>query len=225
MYFGDQVLQFYNTLEPNWKLPKSFDLIYPFDGQDTKESMSSFYKKYFSDNNERIFLFGINPGRFGAGVTGVPFTCPIHLERECDIPNPFDKKYELSSQFVYLFINAMGGPEEFYKQFYISSICPLGFIKEGRNANYYDDKILTKAVEKHIVSSIESQIAFGANRKVAFSMGMGQNMKYFEKINKEYQFFEEVIALPHPRWVMQYRRKKMDIFVQNYVENLTNHLA
>jgi len=36
-----------------------------------------FYKKYYNDNNPRFLILGINPGRFGAGVTGIPFTLAI----------------------------------------------------------------------------------------------------------------------------------------------------
>jgi hypothetical protein len=42
---------------------------------------SSFYQKYYADNKKRSLIIGINPGRFGAGVTGIPFTDPIRLKR------------------------------------------------------------------------------------------------------------------------------------------------
>ncbi len=69
-----------------------------------------------------------------------------------------------------------------------------------------------------IVTSISTQLAFGASRKVALCMGQGQNAKYFQKINEQYGFFEEIIALPHPRWVMQYRRKQVAAFVDVYLD-------
>jgi hypothetical protein len=47
---------------------------------------SEFYRKYYSDENKRHLILGINPGRFGGGVTGVPFTDPKRLISECHIP-------------------------------------------------------------------------------------------------------------------------------------------
>ncbi len=182
--------------------------------------MTAFYEKFYSDINPRIFIFGINPGRFGAGVTGVPFTDPIRLKEECNIDNDFAKKPELSSIYVYQFIGAYGGLELFYKNFYITSLSPLGFTKNGININYYDDRKLQETVEPFILESIRTQQQFGTSRKVALCMGQGKNAAYFQKINEKHHFFEQIIPLPHPRWVMQYRRKSVVEFIQLYVENL-----
>ena len=67
-------------------------------------ALTAFYQKYYTDSQPRNFMFGINPGRFGAGITGVPFTDPVRLETECGIQNDFPKKQELSAQFVWMFI-------------------------------------------------------------------------------------------------------------------------
>lgn len=220
MTFAQHVLHFTKTLHPHLPLPPGFDLLFPYDNPETLAVMTAFYEKYYNDYNNRVFIFGINPGRFGAGVTGVPFTDPIRLETECNIVNNFNKKPELSSVFVYQFIHAYGGLEQFYNDFYITSLSPLGFTKNGININYYDDRKLQEAVEPFIIESIKTQQQFGASRKVALCMGQGQNAKYFQKINAQHRFFEEIIALPHPRWVMQYRRKRVEEFVELYVEQL-----
>lgn len=222
MFFGDHVIAFHQQLSPNWKLPRGFELIYPFDNVETQEVFRKFYEQYFSDSNKRFFLFGINPGRFGAGVTGVPFTDPKILAETCKIPNSFHKRMELSSVFIYEAIEAMGRPEVFYQQFYITSICPLGFIKDGKNINYYDDDKLEKAVLKKIVSNIRRQVEFGARREVAFSIGQGKNYKFLQKLNKEYKFFEAIVPLPHPRWVLQYRRKRKQEYLDEYVTKLSS---
>ncbi len=220
MTFAQQVLDFTKTLQPNLELPPGFDLLFPYGNPETLRVMTAFYEKFYNDQNPRIFIFGINPGRFGAGITGVPFTDPIRLGKECEIANDFAKKPELSSVFVYQFIQAYGGLEAFYKHFYITSLSPLGFTKNGININYYDDRKLQEAVEPFIIESIRAQQKFGTTQKVALCMGQGQNAKYFQKINEKHGFFEQIIPLPHPRWVMQYRRKRLDEFVGQYVEVL-----
>ena len=222
MTVAEQVIQFYTTMDRNWKLPKGFDLIDPFEHQETVRIFSEFYHKYFNDSNPRHFMLGINPGRHGAGVTGVPFTDPKIIEEECGIANDFKKKNELSAIFVYDFIRAFGGIEEFYKKFYINSVCPLGFLKDGINCNYYDDKQLFKSVQHHIVTGIFDQIKIGMHTDVAFCMGNGLNYKFLKKLNDEHNFFDKIVALPHPRWVMQYRRKYIGDFVDKYVEALNS---
>lgn len=208
MNFGEKVIDYHLSLKPNWKLPKGFELIYPFDSEETTSLFKTFYNKYFSDKSTRRFLFGINPGRFGAGVTGVPFTDPYFLELECGIENDFKKRKELSAIFIYDLINQMGGVKSFYERFYISSVCPLGFLKKGINANYYDDKKLEQAVLNKIVKNIKTQIEFGCDLKFAYSLGKGKNYKFLKALNDKHKFFEKVIPLPHPRWVMQYKLKE-----------------
>ncbi len=187
--------------------------------------MTAFYEQFYADQEPRVFIFGINPGRFGAGVTGVPFTDPIRLEQSCGIQNDFAKKSELSSVFVYECIEAFGGLAAFYRHFYITSLCPLGFVKSGININYYDDKSLQNAVAPHILENINRQKTFGASEKVAICLGQGKNAAYFRKINAVHHFFESILEVPHPRWVMQYRRKKMADFVSQYIEVLNKALS
>ncbi len=153
-------------------------------------------------------------------MTGVPFTDPIRLERECGIDNTFQKRAELSSEFVWQFINAYGGAAAFCRRFYITSLSPLGFVKDGKNINYYDDRHLQQAVEPFMVWNIRTQLDFGANREVALCLGEGQNLACFEKLNRTHGFFNKIVGLPHPRWVMQYRRKMVGDFVERYVEEL-----
>jgi len=220
MTLAQKVIHFYTSMDRNWKIAKGFDLIDPFNNDETVEIFSSFYHKYFNDNAKRHFLLGINPGRHGAGITGVPFTDPKIMAEDCGIKNSFPKKNELSAIFVYKFIEAFGGIEPFYKKFYINSVCPLGFLKGGINCNYYDDKNLFKSVKKYIVAGLKDQIAFGMHADVAFCLGNGLNYKFLNKLNEEYHFFDSIVPLPHPRWVMQYRRKRMEEFVDLYVGEL-----
>ena len=220
MTTADRIISFYTSLSPDWKLPAGFELLYPFGSNETMRCVTEFYNKYFSDVNERRLILGINPGRFGAGVTGIPFTDPKILESECGINNPFPKKHELSAIFVYELIEAYGGKEIFYKDYFISSVCPLGFIKEGININYYDDKNLYKAVEKKIVAKMWNQLDIGMKRDVAFSLGKGTNYKFLKKLNEEHQFFDKVIPLPHPRWIMQYRRKSKEEIKMEMIQKI-----
>ncbi len=217
--FSEKMIAFYADLEPTVRLPKGIHWIEPF-GETVMEICDIYHKRFYHDNRNRTFLFGINPGRFGAGVTGIPFTDPIYLETVAGIKNDLQKRHELSSIFIHEMIQAYGGLRQFSKQFYISSLCPLGFIKEGKNINYYDDKLLEKRVSPFIMRSIENQLKIGANPKVAISLGNGKNYKYFKMINEKKGYFEKIIPLPHPRWIMQYKRKDKEKHLAEYMRVL-----
>ncbi len=218
--FAEKVIDFTQKLRvPELRLPVGFAWIFPYENPETLRTMGDFYTRYYHDPQPRHFIFGINPGRFGSGITGVPFTDPIRLQA-CGIANDYPKKPELSSIFVWHFIDAYGGVEAFCRDFYITSLSPLGFIKAGKNINYYDDRQLQIDAEPYIVWNIQTQLAFGAHRKAAICLGEGQNYRFFQKINEKHGFFDRIIPLPHPRWVMQYRRKRLEEFVERYVEAL-----
>jgi len=221
--WSENILDYHFGLRTDINLPDNVEWLFPYGNLETKHCMTEFYSRFYNDMKSRVMLLGINPGRFGAGVTGVPFTDPLILENICQIPNTFHKRRELSSGFVYEFIDALGGVNQFCRNFYITSICPLGFIKDGKNYNYYDSRALQEAVMPMILENLETQIRFGASTTVAYSMGKGKNFKFLKALNDKYKLFESVVALPHPRWVMQYRLKSKDTFVEEYVHALGQH--
>lgn len=220
MNFADNILHFLFNLKIPFKLPKDVEVLDAHQREDVQEVCTSFYKKYYNDNNKRHVLIGINPGRFGGGVTGVPFTDPIRLEKACSIKNDFQKKQELSSVFIYEMIEAFGGTEKFYKQFYFSAVSPLGFVKLGKNLNYYDDKILLKKIEPFVIDSMNKQIAFGLHTDICFCIGEGENFKYLKKLNEQQKWFKKIETVPHPRFIMQYRLKRKEEFINEYVSKL-----
>jgi hypothetical protein len=84
------IMDFYYSLTPDFDVPDGVEIMNPFENHSTAEAANRFYQRFYHDRRPRIFLFGINPGRFGAGVTGVPFTDPIRLQEVCGIENVFD---------------------------------------------------------------------------------------------------------------------------------------
>lgn len=217
MFFSEKVIQFYKNLSTDIPIPSKFSWIDPMKNEETLLCIEKFYTKYYEDDNKRIGILGINPGRFGAGVTGVPFTDPKILEEQCQINNPFQKRFELSAEFIYEMINVHSNITEFYKRFFISSICPIGFIANGKNCNYYDDKKLTASVTPFIINTLNQQIQLGLNTNHVFILGKGKNYKFFLELNNKEQFFKNVHPLPHPRWVMQYNRKNKTNHIQDYI--------
>lgn len=218
--FADQVLGFLTSLRLPQRLLPGVSILNPYRDTAVREWCRQFYHRYYSDNHARTLLLGINPGRFGGGLTGIPFTDPVKLEKDCGIPNTMVKKSELSADFIYRLIYAYGGLAAFYQQFYISSVSPLGFIRDGKNLNYYDEPALAGKLERFIVDSLRTQLGFGIRRDVCFCLGEGKNFQFLSQLNDEHRLFHRIVPLAHPRFIMQYRRKKMDDYVAEYISKL-----
>lgn len=216
-----RILDFLGSLQLDVKFPKGFAAMNPYKDPVVMGFCKKFYSAYYHDTNERTLLLGINPGRFGSGTTGISFTDPIRLERDCGIRNSFQQKPELSSDFIYRMIDACGGVAKFYSRFFISAVSPLGFLLNHKNVNYYDDPRLQKAVTPFITHTLQQTIDMGVNRKVVFCIGEGKNLAFLTKINHEHKWFERIEPLPHPRFIMQYRRKKVEEYVERYCEKLS----
>jgi len=214
--FADKVIAFNRELEIP-AVPSPFEVMNPYDQEVTRDLSEKYFRKFYQDSEKRIFLFGINPGRFGSGVTGIGFTDPVQLEENCGIPNQLEKRSELSAGFIHQAIAEFGGVSDFYSRFFVTSVSPLGFLKNGKNANYYDDRVLQKALDPFIRKSIHKQIEFGAHRSAAICIGTGKNLDYLSKLNAELALFERIIPLSHPRFIMQYRRKRVPEFLEEYV--------
>jgi len=216
---AEQLFRFYTNLNPPENLPDNILWLYTQQRQDVLDILEVFLKKYYSDDHERILLLGINPGRYGAGITGINFTAPKQLKEICRIENPFSGT-ELSAEFIYKMIEAYGGVKEFYSNFFIGSVCPLGFVQNGKNLNYYDHKLLLKAIEPFIIKNLTKLISFNINREICICIGGEKNFKYLSSLNNRYNWFQEIVSLPHPRFIMQYNRKFLDDYINRYLNVL-----
>lgn len=218
MTFSKQILDFYFTLPKELPLPNGAETIYPFDNVETKRVMQTFFNKYYDDNRPRTYLVGINPGRLGSGITGIGFADGYHLEKYCDIPNSFDKRVEISAAFMFEVMEAYGGVETFYKDFFFTTVMPLGLLKNDKNYNYYDDLQTQKVLEPFIEETLLKQMSFPQAKPNIICIGQGKNLKYLKAFNDKHQCFESIDVLPHPRWVMQYRRKDKQKYIDAYLE-------
>ena len=231
MTFAEQVIHFNNNLHFNGKLPAGIRLMNPFrENPRALQTSSAFYEKYYKDHHKRHLILGINPGRHGAGVTGIPFTDTKRLESKCGLKIDGLQTHEPSSVFVYELIDAYGGAATFYRDFYITSICPLGFVKKndkGRevNYNYYDSKALITSVRPFMEESLRSQLEFGIHTDTCFVLGTGKNFQFMEKFNAELGLFDKLIPLEHPRYIVQYRSREKEVYVERFLRLLTEGIG
>jgi hypothetical protein len=220
MALASKILGFLEKLDIPIQLPTGVQVLNPYQDKVCFSHCTQFYRKFYSDNTARTLIVGINPGRLGGGLTGIPFTDPKKLEQRCGIANELPRRAELSADFIHLVIDAWGGLEKFYKQFYFSSVSPLGFTRDNKNLNYYDIPALQKMLRPFIVESMQQQLAFGLRTETCFVLGEGKNYEYVKSLNSEFNFFKTVVPLPHPRFVMQYQRKKIQEYIALYNERL-----
>ena len=221
--FADKILQFNKSLQLTVALPDGIRVMNPFErnGRALKIA-TAFYKKYYNDGRKRKFIIGINPGRFGAGVTGVPFTDTKRLQEKCGIAFPGITTHEPSSVFIYEMIDAYGGAAAFYADFYINSVCPLGFTKintKGKevNYNYYDHPALSKIVEPFMLDCLRRQIGFGNDTATCYCLGTGKNFRFLQLLNKKHRLFDDIIPLEHPRYIMQYKSAQKAYYIDKYL--------
>jgi hypothetical protein len=213
------LFNYYLHLSPPSVLPSQVEWLFPQQQKEVQDVLRQFLDKFYPDKEKRYLILGINPGRYGAGITGVNFTAAKQLKEFCGINNPF-KGSELSAEFIYQMILDYGGVMKFYKKFVIGSVCPLGFVQHGKNLNYYDNKELLKTIEPFIVESIQQLTSFNIDRKKCFCIGGEKNFRYLLKLNERYQWFKEITPLPHPRFIMQYKRKLLKDYIRLYLEVL-----
>ncbi len=221
--FADKVIDFNRHLAYTGELPEGFEVMNPFrDNPETMRVMEEFYHKYYDDSEQRRFIIGINPGRNGAGVTGVPFTDTKRLESACGITMKTANTHEVSSVFLYDMIEAYGGTARFYKDFYINSPFPLAIIRRTnggtwRNANYYDDPALFEAVKGFMIDSLKLHIVLGLDTCEVFVLGK-KNADFIGRLNDKEKLFEKLTVLEHPRFIQQYRSKEKQLYIDKYLQ-------
>jgi hypothetical protein len=242
---ADKLISFYGSIKPP-TVPKGVEVLFPQQDPQVMELVKLFFNKYFNDTKKRNLMLGINPGRFGAGITGVNFTAPKQLKENCGIDHHIKSSSELSAEFMYEMINEYGGVKKFYQRWFIGSVCPLGFVTKptprsgkekknrlsplnevddtfqvgrtyGTNINYYDDKQLQEAVTPFIIECINKQMDIGFSKEKCLCIGGEKNYKFLKRLNDEYKWFDEIIPLPHPRFILQYRRKQKDKYIHQYL--------
>lgn len=204
-------------------LPSDIELLDPFQNNEVHQLVEQFYTKFYNDENPRIPILGINPGRFGAGLTGIPFTDSRRLESHCKIKTSISS-HETSSEFIYHMIECYGGVKKFYGDFFISSVSPLGFTKNGKNYNYYDDPAFANHIKDYIIHQIKNLIRLPVTTHTLICLGEGKNYEFLSKLNNEKKWFSRILPLPHPRFIMQYKRKQLEEFTMRYMETLQKSL-
>lgn len=220
MSFSVKAIKYFCGLKTPRLKSSGIEVINPYESDEVKQIVKKYYSKFYNDEKGRIFIIGINPGRFGGGLTGIAFTDPVALYEHCGIDNSLGNRKELSSKFIFAVAKKFGGAENFFSKIFLAALYPFAITKNGKNYNYYDEKSLAAMLMPDIINNIKKQIAFGARRDLAILLGK-KNADYFLPINQKYKFFKKTVVLEHPRYIMQYRLKQADKYINKYISAIT----
>jgi len=69
-----------------------------------------------------------------------------------------------------------------------------------------------------MAESLQKQLSFGGKRDVCFCFGTGKNEKFLQELNERYGFFRNIVALEHPRYIMQYKVKTKQAYIDKYIQ-------
>lgn len=225
----DRLLNLINAVSlDGLDIPSDVHVLDPMHGpkaSEVRRIVRTFHTQFFSDDRPRKLMLGVNPGRLGAGSTGLCFTDTKRCEADLGIPVNGFRTHEPSSDFFYRVVRAMGGADVFYNRVYVQAICPLGFTRTGPkgspiNLNYYDDLALQAAVTPFVVDWLKRLIPTGMRNDVVYCIGTGKNLAYLQALNNEHHFFQRIVPLEHPRFIMQYKAKSMNDYVRKYQDAL-----
>lgn len=123
-------MDFYNRLKDEahvWKAleQKNIQILDGFQNQ--IELVRLYYQRMYTSKKQRIVLCGINPGKNGAGKTGIPF---IDFKGASQLlPEVNETSSENSAQFILSVIDEIG-VQEYHNLVYMTNISWYGFKKD-----------------------------------------------------------------------------------------------
>ena len=210
-------------------LPEGYDILNPFSGphrEEVRKLARTFYERYYDDRGPRRLILGSSPARRGTAVTGVPFEDADSLKEETGVSIGDYSVNGGSSVFLNEVIKRYGGREEFYSDFLMGFVFPLGITRTGKkgrpvNCNYYESRELREQLRGFVVESLKRLARFGIDETVCYCIGSGENFRHLTAVNKEHRLFRTIVPLEHPRFIMQYNAGRKNEYMEKYLAVLS----
>lgn len=180
------------------------------DFESNMENIQKFCDKYYSNGVPFRVICGMNPGRLGAGKTGIPFIDFNSLSKLLDDVSNEDS--EKSAGFIFDVIEEFGR-ERFFDNFYLTNFCSVGFMKNGANYNF--DCLPNQLLE--IVKNNFYEEMEVVKPKSVLSLSVSVQNSVCTLLQNATILKER---LPHPSWVMTYRSKSADKWKGKYLSTM-----
>ena len=169
--------------------------------------IDTFWQTYYGSSVPRVVICGINPGRHGAGKTGIPFLDFQSLAQL--IPDVERSDSESSAGFFYQVIKQFGA-SAFLPTFYVTNIASVGFVRAGKNLNYNDlPAPALEIVERNFL--LEMAVVQPTH---IISLGEVVHATVNKLMGKDVDCKRR---LPHPSWIANYRRNQIEEWVTRYL--------
>lgn len=186
---------------------------------DNKQNIIQFHERYIKNSKPKIVLCGINPGRFGAGLTGIPFIDFNSLGKM--LPFVESITSEKSAGFFFSVIQEFG-IVEFYKNFHVTNLSWYGFCKcnKGSNVNYYD---LRTDIQRYLIDIFVREIEY-INPEVIIPLST-QVYHELRALKESGEIKAEIgPRLNHPSWITTYRSRELSHWRNQYISVLKKYL-
>ena len=204
-----------NDLEVKEKLEREkITILYGF--IENRELVRLYYQAFYISKTPRIVLCGINPGKNGAGKTGIPF---IDFNGASELfPNVDQDDKERSAQFILSVISEIG-KMKFHKNVYMTNLSWFGFIQDNKNMNYFD---LPTPLESVFTDSFLSEMEIVRPKMIIpLSKDVEQALN---KMTEEGRLNYPVgPRLPHPYYCSFGKRE--DKYKEKYVNRITSSMG
>lgn len=175
-----------------------------------KDGIDMFWQTYYGGALPRVVLCGINPGRHGAGKTGIPFLDFQSLSKL--IPGIDRQDSERTAGFFFQIVRQFG-VEAFFKTFYVTNVSSVGFIRDGKNLNYHDlPAPALEVVERNFLQEME---VVRPTHIISLGDAVQQTVRKLLPASVDCS-----MRLPHPSWIMTYRGNAQDKWAARYLEVL-----
>lgn len=152
--------------------------------------VEEFYARYYLQGFPKTVVCGLNPGRLGAGKTGIPFVDFASLSQLVDGVDRRDP--ERSATFFHGVVSHMN-PTTFYQSFFVTNVSWVGFMKDGKNANY---DVLPLEAQAFIYDRFREEMELVSPERI-LSISKPVHTTIKSLFSKK---FDTSICLPHPNW-------------------------
>lgn len=187
----------------------------PCDFVNNREGMAAFWEKFYGEDAPRIMICGINPGRLGAGKTGIPFLDYESLSQL--IPGVERQDSEKSARFFFQVVKRFGA-EAFFKNFYVTNFSSVGYLRGGTNFNYPElPQAALETVERNFLEEFET-----VRPTHVISLGREVHRSLLRLLPSG---IDCSLRLPHPSWIATYRSCEIDHWVGNYHDALAKFVS
>lgn len=171
-----------------------------------------FYTRYYGDRFPRTVICGLNPGRLGAGKTGVPFLDFASLSTL--LPGIVRQDTEPSAQFFFRVVQHFGA-DSFFRSFFVTNVSWVGFKRGAANLNYAD-------LPPKALAFVEKMFQWEMKQvKPLRIVSLGVEVQKTVNTLFARTPVDTTVRLPHPRSCVF--PKKVRLRVQDYIDVLSKY--